>query len=74
MDAYILRHVHENTPENEDVKMIGAYSTEDEAKKAIERLQGQPGFCDTPEGFEITRYTLDQDHWTEGYITVWPGE
>jgi len=62
MDVYILHHVHEIDTDNEDVKLIGVYSTENEAKKAIERLKGQPGFCENPQGFQIDRYTLDQDN------------
>jgi len=30
----------------------------------------KPGFCDTTEGFSIDPYTLDEDNWTEGYVTV----
>jgi hypothetical protein len=74
MDVYALHHVHEIDTDNEDVKLIGVYSTEDEAKTAIERLSGQPGFCETPQGFHIDRYTLDRDNWTEGYVTMYPGE
>jgi hypothetical protein len=74
MDVYVLHHVHEIEPDHEDAKLIGVYSTEDEARKAIERLKGQPGFCDSPEGFQIDRYALDQDNWTEGYITMYPGD
>jgi len=74
MDVYVLQHVHEIEPDQEDVKLIGVYSTEDEVKKAVERLKGQPGFCDTPQGFHIGRHTLDRDNWTEGYITVYPNE
>ncbi len=28
------------------------------------------GFVDHPDGFQIDRYDLDVDNWTEGFITV----
>jgi hypothetical protein len=54
----------------EDVKLIGIYSTEAGAAASISRLSGQPGFVDHPDGFHVERYSIDQDHWTEGFVTV----
>lgn len=56
--------------DNEDVKLIGIYSSADSARQAVERSQRLVGFCDVPDGFEISKYILDADHWTEGYVTV----
>ena len=70
MDVFILWHVHELESGNDDEKLIGVYQCEDDAKAAIERLRPQPGFKDTPEGFQIDRYEINKDHWTEGYVTV----
>jgi hypothetical protein len=67
--AYIVHHVHIHEDGHEDTKLIGAYTSEQTAQAAIARLQCQPGFCDTPEGFTIDRYMLDHDHWREGYAT-----
>ena len=47
-----------------------AYATNADAVAAKERLGQKPGFVDTPEGFEIHEYQLNQDHWTEGYVRV----
>ena len=75
MDAvYVVQHVHIINDDEEDVKMIGVYSTEQLAQKAVSRLLSQPGFCDVPEGFHVDRYELNKDHWTEGFITVYPGD
>lgn len=63
--AYLLQH---ENPLNEDVKVIGLYSSEASAREAIARLQAQPGFCDYPDGFSIDLYELDRDHWTEGFV------
>ena len=62
--------VHTFDGAEEDVKMIGVYSSPEQAQSAIERLKSQLGFADTPEGFEIDLYILDEDQWTEGYVTV----
>ena len=69
MNVFILQHVLAFDDVDEDVKLIGVYSSHAQATAAIDRLRQQPGFCDTPEGFNIDRYTLDVDHWTEGYVT-----
>ncbi|MBS0253645.1 MAG: hypothetical protein JSS36_00160 [Proteobacteria bacterium] len=57
---------HEN-PETADVKLIGVYSSHDAANSAVARLTVQPGFRGHPNGFSIDCYTIDKDHWVEGY-------
>jgi hypothetical protein len=53
---------------NDDEKLIGAYRTGEDAKAAIVRVKGKPGFVDAPEGFLVDEYELNKDHWTEGYV------
>jgi hypothetical protein len=67
---YVVQHVHTINSDEEDVKMIGVYSTEQLAQEAIARLLLQPGFRDVPDGFHIDLYRLNEDNWTEGYDTV----
>ena len=67
-DVYLPYHQFEfrnNKLEDfeERAKLIGVYSDEEEAKRAIERVKGQPGFRDYPEGFLIDCYELNEDHW-----------
>jgi hypothetical protein len=81
MDSvFIIQHLHRHENGEEDVKMIGAYRTRESAVAAVERLRSQPGFRDLPkivdfetdeddQGFQVTRYELDKDHWPEGYVT-----
>ena len=52
----------------EDVKFIGAYSSEASARAAVERLRSQPGFRDYPDHFTIDPYEIDKGHWAEGFI------
>jgi hypothetical protein len=70
MDIFVVQHVHEFEDGREDVQFIGVYSTAELAAEAVGRLRGQSGFRDTPQGFHVDRYRLDEDHWREGYKTV----
>ena len=68
--VFLLQHVHvSDDGSEEDVKLIGVYRSRDLPEGAIERLRGQPGFVDHPDGFEIGEYELDKDHWTEGFVS-----
>jgi hypothetical protein len=72
MEVYLLWHTHiDDRPEGgEDIKLIGVYSSINEANSAIERKRSCEGFMDYMDGFEISTYTLDKDSWSEGFITV----
>jgi len=68
--VYKLEHTRIREDGEDDVKAIGIYSTEENAKEAIHRLSIQPGFRDFLEGFEVFCITLDKDDWVEGFITA----
>ena len=70
MEVYLLHHTHELGDGAEDVKLIGVYSSLVQAEAARDRMGTLTGFSDAPNGFEISRYAIDEDHWTEGYVTV----
>ena len=73
----VLHHIHKHDSDNEDVKLIGIYSTREKAVDAVERLRMQPGFRDWPNinedasesGFTLDTYTIDEDNWAEGFFT-----
>ena len=69
MDVYLLWHSHPTGANEDNDKLIGVYASESEAKAAQERMAKKPGFKDYPEGFEIARYRVGEDNWTEGYFT-----
>lgn len=71
--VFVLHHVHAREGGLEDVKFIGVYSSRVKAQQAVARMVGLPGFADTPDGFHIDEYRLDQDHWVEGYVVVTGG-
>jgi hypothetical protein len=80
--VFVLQHLHIINGDEEDVKMLGVYSSREEGLAAIERFRRLPGFRDTPqmavhtdapgnpEGFYLGEYELDQDSWDEGYETL----
>jgi hypothetical protein len=69
MDVYLLWHSHPTGGNENNEKLIGVYETEDDAKSAQNRLSGKAGFVSYVEGFEIAKYRLGEDHWTDGYFT-----
>jgi len=72
MDSvFVVQHVHELDEDNEDVKFIGVYRTLIDAENAVERLRVMPGFKLHLDGFDITEYEINKDHWTEGFVTVY---
>ncbi|HTD21515.1 MAG TPA: hypothetical protein VK738_02610 [Terriglobales bacterium] len=64
-NVYLLWFVQER---DDCELLIGVYSSESEAKAAIERVKDQPGFVEFLEGFQIHPYQLDRDSWTKGFI------
>lgn len=72
--VFVLHHVHVIDDDDENVKLLGVYSTRAIAMDRIETYKNLPGFKECPDGFEITEYEIDEDNWQEGYITVLPGE
>ena len=53
MTVYLLTHVRADG-EDQDMKICGIYSSDEEARSAIQRLVIEPGFKDYPEGFYRT--------------------
>ena len=56
--------------DGDDLKILGAYSTEQRAQDRLLRARDLPGFRDEPDCFLIDRYGLDEDLWTEGFVTM----
>lgn len=68
-DVFVLQHAYE-IDETEEVKLIGVYSVREEAESAVLRLRRKPGFCYRPDDFHISVYSLNKDHWQEGFSTI----
>jgi hypothetical protein len=76
IDARPTRHRDEggaliwDEEDGDDLKMLGVYSSEQKAQDRIVRARKLPGFRNEPDCFIVDAYTLDKDHWTEGFITT----
>ena len=68
--VYQLSHSYKTRTCGDDIKSIGTYTSEAEARQAIERLKVQPGFKDLPNGFFIETIPVDTDLLPNGFITV----
>ena len=68
--VYVLHHVRSDDEYGDDAKLIGVYRSQEAAADAVTRLSDQPGFRQHPSGFHVDAYRLDQDHWTEGFVSV----
>lgn len=53
----------------DDVKHLGTYSSREAAQARIERARTLPGFSEEPDCFYIEESVVDEDNWTEGYVT-----
>ncbi|MCC8251078.1 DUF7336 domain-containing protein [Saccharothrix luteola] len=56
--------------DGDDLKLLGVYSTESRARERIERAKSTPGFADEPDCFMVDPHEIDEDAWTEGFITI----
>ncbi|HEX7378039.1 MAG TPA: hypothetical protein VF278_13040 [Pirellulales bacterium] len=70
MKVFLLQHVHSFDNCEEDVKLIGIYSSRANAEAAVTRLSQAPGFSTDAAGFHVDEYVVDNDHWIEGYSTL----
>ncbi len=68
--AFLVQHSRFILDDHEDVKIVGIYSSLEHAEAAIGRLRGLPGFRNSPDGFSISEYQVDRDHWTEGFVSL----
>lgn len=63
--VYVLEHSAEGLSER--IKILGVYSSEEEAKNAIESLKDKSGFKDYPDDFVIDEYELNKICWSDGF-------
>ena len=79
--VFVLHHIHLIPEGDEDLKILGIYSSDSLARQAVSRFNKQSGFCDLPnivapgsesdEGFHISAFDLDIDvqGWATGYVS-----
>jgi hypothetical protein len=67
--VFLLWHSY-NLDDKEEPKLLGVYSTRERVMERRESAALLPGFRDHPGGFIIDEYRVDQNAWTEGFITI----
>jgi hypothetical protein len=72
--VWLLWHGDDIEDDTPDAKLLGVYSTETRARDRIERSRQVAGFMDYPDAFVVARYDVDKDEWTEGFVTIEPGQ
>lgn len=70
MTVYLLLHSHLLPQGEEDVKILGVYSTHADASSAQQRALSEPGFKEHASGFTIDEYEIGKEHWEEGFRTI----
>lgn len=70
---WVLWHRYMNAGGINEEKLIGTYTSRENAEKGIELLRDHPGFRDHPDGFAITYGTIDQAYMTDGFVTLREG-
>jgi hypothetical protein len=68
--VFVVQHLREDPDGYDNVKLIGIYSTRENAAAAIKRLSNLSGFAEAPDGFSIDRYEVDKDDWAEGFVDL----
>lgn len=69
--VYLLQHSYEKDNGCDETKTLGIFSSEENAKDAIQNYINLPGFKDMPDEFYIDVYELDKQHWSEGFGIPW---
>jgi hypothetical protein len=68
--VYLVHHTHVISRNNEDVKLIGVFSSEEKAQEIVKKYENISGFKESKKGFNIDKYQIDAECWTEGFCTI----
>ena len=71
--VYLLQHSYDIEYEGvtfDETKIIGMYTTKEKAEEVVQRYKNIVGFNKYPiDCFCIDEYILDEDNWTEGFVS-----
>lgn len=67
MNLYVLWHIYDEDMDNERKEIIGVYTSEQLAKMALKRAEGQLRFTGPNNKLDIDLYTLNRDYWVDGF-------
>lgn len=63
--VYLLFHSYGLDDNN--IKLLGVFSEEYIAEQALAKAVKKEGFKIYPDGFNISRYVIDQEQWIDGF-------
>ena len=66
--VFLVSHVKSDSNCLDDYRVIGVFSSEGDAEKAIAELKGDPGFSNYPNGFSMDRMLLNTNYWEGGFV------
>lgn len=69
-----LHHVHEQPDGCEDIKQIGIFASEGEARAAVEKVKLEPGFREYPNDFVLGEVSLGYVAFEQGFVTITGGD
>lgn len=67
--VYLLWHTRVDG-DDEDDKLLGVFSSQENAEEAKQNALTKAGFKDYPDGFCIDEYTINQQKWLDGFVTI----
>ena len=67
-DVYILQHSYEVHGGYEETKILGVFSSIEEAESAVLKYKKLPGFKEKINDFYVDRYIIDKMYWEEGFM------
>lgn len=73
MQVFVVQHIHVHADGSSDVKLIGVYASETDARKAIDLLSREPGFAEHVAGFSLNSRQLNATLWSGGFTNGAPG-
>lgn len=65
--VYILYHTRVDAFGCDNDKCLGVFSDTKKAERAKRYALNLKGFKDYPDGFCVVEYTLNEQHWLEGF-------
>jgi len=68
--VFLLHYVYEFEDGHEDIKLLGAFSSREKAKKALSHIKKIPELKKIKKNFVIYSNRIDLLGWREGYIIV----
>jgi hypothetical protein len=72
LSVFLLWHSRPNEDaideHDTDDKLVGVYSSAAEAAAAKRRKLEFEGFRDFPDGFCVSKYIINRDAWSEGFV------